>query len=93
MDSDGDAIALQGVRGPPGEKGSRGVAGPVESRGSLENVVLTDPKALLERLAKWDLLEEEVELEHVVKKATRETLVMLVIRGLQVHRVERVQEV
>ena len=32
VDSDGDAIALQGDRGPPGVKGSRGVA----SRNGIE---------------------------------------------------------
>ena len=34
IDSDGDAIALQGDRGP-GEKVSRGVAGPVGNKGSV----------------------------------------------------------
>ena len=42
----------------------------------LENVVLKELKVLLERLVKWDLLEANVELEHVVKKVTRETLVL-----------------
>ena len=32
---------------------------------------MKDPKVLLERLVKWDLLEAEVELEHVVKKAKK----------------------
>ena len=29
---------------------------------SVENLALKDPKVLLERLVKWDLLEAEVEL-------------------------------
>ena len=48
----------------------------------LESVALTDPQVLLERLVKWYLLEAEVELEHVVKTATRETLVVLVNKDL-----------
>ena len=39
-------------------------------------------KVLLERLVKWDLLENMVELEHVVIKVTRETLVVLVNKDL-----------
>ena len=47
----------------------------------LENVALKDPKVLLERLVKWDLLEVKVKLEHVVKKVTREILAVLVPLG------------
>ena len=39
------------------------------------------------------ILEAEVELEHVVEKTTRETLVVLVNKDLYVHKVVRVQEV
>ena len=56
----------------------RGTMDPVQ----LENVALKDPKVLLEKLVKWDLLEAEVEFEHVVKKVTRETLVVLVNKDL-----------
>ena len=34
-DSEGDAIALHGYRGPHGEKESRGIAGPVGSKGNV----------------------------------------------------------
>ena len=50
----------------------------------LKNVALKDLKALLEILVKYDLLEAEVEMEYVVKRATRETLVVLLNRDLQV---------
>ena len=33
----------------------------------LESVALKDPKVLLGSLVKWDLLEAEVALEHMVK--------------------------
>ena len=81
--SSGDIVALQGDRGPSGARGLKGDSGdkgPLEVQ--LESVALMDPKVLLERLVKWDLLEAEVELEHVVKKATRETLVVLVNKEL-----------
>ena len=55
---------------------------PLEVEVKLENVALKDPNVPLERLVKWDLLEAEVELEHVVKKATMETLAVLVNKGL-----------
>ena len=45
-------------------------------------MALKDPKVVLERLVKWDLLEVEVELEHGVQKATRETLLVLVNKDL-----------
>ena len=51
---------------------------PLEIEVQLENVALKDPKVLLERLVKLDLLEVKVKLEHVVRKVTRETLVVLV---------------
>ena len=51
----------------------------------LERVMLKDPKALLERLVKWDMLEAEVELEHMVKRVTRETLVVLANGVIWVH--------
>ena len=41
---------------------------PLEVEVQLENVALKDPKVLLERLVKWDLLEAVLKLEHVVKK-------------------------
>ena len=41
---------------------------PLEFKVQLDNAVLKDPKVLLERLVKWDLLEH----------ATREALVVLV---------------
>ena len=37
----------------------------------LENVALKDLEVLLERLAKWDLLEVKAILEHVVKKVNK----------------------
>ena len=55
---------------------------PLEVEVLLESVALKDPKALMERLVKWDLLEAEVELEHVVKKATKETLAVLVNKDI-----------
>ena len=51
---------------------------PLEVMVQPENMALKDLKVLLERLVKWDLLEAEMELEHVVKKATMEALVVLV---------------
>ena len=91
--SSGDIVALQEDRGPSGAKGDSGDRGPDGSRGPLESVGLKDLKVLLERLVKWDLLEHVVELEHVVKKATKETLVVLVNKDLWVHKVIRVLEV
>ena len=38
-------------------------------------MALKDLKVPLERLVKWDLLDESVELEHAEKKVTREILV------------------
>ena len=93
--SSDDIVALQGDRGPSearGLKGDSGNKGPAGSRGPTGGVALKDPNVLLERLVKWDLLEAEVELEHVVKKATGDTLVVLVNKDLYVHKVVLVQE-
>ena len=55
---------------------------PLVGKVHLENVVLKDPMVLLERLVKWDLLEIKVKLEHVVRKVTGETPVVLVNKDL-----------
>ena len=55
---------------------------PLEVEVQLESVVLQDLEVHLERLVKWDLLEHVVELEHVVNRVLRETLVVLVNRSL-----------
>ena len=55
---------------------------PLEVEDQLENVALKGLKVLLERLVEWDLLEAEVKLEHMVKKVTMETLVVLVNKDL-----------
>ena len=49
----------------------------LEIKVHLENVALYDLEVLLERLAKWDLLEVKAMLERVVKNMTREMLVVL----------------
>ena len=66
-----------------GDSGDRGVAG---SRGSTVKRGPAGPGVVLERLVKWDLLEHVVELEHVVNRVTRETLAVLVNKGLYVHK-------
>ena len=58
---------------------------PLEVEVQLENVALKDPKVLLERLVKWDLLEAVLKLEHVVKKGDT--------GGVGQRQVVRVQEV
>ena len=83
--SSGDIVSLQGDRGPAGAKclkGDSGDKGPAGSRGPMENVALKEPKVILERLVIWDLFEAGVELEHVVKKVTREALAVLVNKDL-----------
>ena len=55
---------------------------PLEVEVQLESVALKDPTFLLVRLVKWDLLQHVVELEHVVKKLAKETLVVLVNKDL-----------
>ena len=78
-------VALQGDRGPSGARGLKGVLvtkEPLEVEVQMESVALNDPKVLLERLVKWDLLEAKVKLEHAVKKVTRETLAGLVNKDL-----------
>ena len=43
----------------------------VGSRGSTEKRDAEGPEGSPGKIGKWDLLEAKVELEHVVKKATR----------------------
>ena len=80
-----DIVALQGDRGTTGARGLNGDSGnrgPAGSQDQLESEALNDPKVLLESLLKWDLLLHVVELEHVMKKVTRETLAVLVNKDL-----------
>ena len=58
------------------------IVDPSEIEIQLESVVLQDQEVLQERLVRWDLLEHAVELEHVVNKVARETLMVLVINDL-----------
>ena len=83
----GDGSSGVALQGDSGDKG------PVGSRGPTGKCGVDGPKVLLERLVKWDMLGAELELEHMVKKVTRETLVVLVNKDLYVHKLIQVQEV
>ena len=84
-DDGNSGVALQGDRGPSGSsglKGDSGDKGPVGSRGPTGKRGVEGPEGPPGKLVKWDLLEAEVELEHVMNTVTRETLVVLVNKYL-----------
>ena len=71
---------MQGDRGPSGARGLKGDS--AGSRGPTGKCGVEGPEGPHGKMVKRDLLKAEVELEHMVKKATRETLVVLVKKDL-----------